>query len=193
MNKIIIFTLLILFLPLVSYSQFTHLGAKAGFSSKVEKPGIGVYGIYRVNDEIKFTPNALYYLPNKIKTQDGTQTFSWWMINLDGNYIIINEGIVKGYGLMGLNFANVTWEQDEVVLGQPEKQKRSMLKLGLNVGAGIRLNLGDKVMPFGELCYTIGSEADFLINEVSTSQFGIFAGFLIRISEDKDRSATEDY
>ena len=94
---------------------------------------------------------------------------------------------------MGLNFSNIKAEQDEVELGQIYKDSRSMLKLGLNVGAGIRLNVSDKFVPFGELGYTMGSKADFTFNEVSTSQFGIFAGFLIRISEDKDRSVTEDY
>ena len=74
-----------------------------------------------------------------------------------------------------------------------QRRLRSTLKLGLNVGAGIRLNLGEKVVPFGELRYTLGSKADFLINETSTSQFGIFAGVLIRINADKDRTANEEY
>lgn len=184
---------MILFLPSLGISQFTHLGLEAGFASQVKKPGFGIHGIYRVNDVIKLTPNVMYYLPHKINTTDGTQKFSWWMINVDGNYVIINQGIAEGYGIMGLNFANVSWEQDEIVMGQPAKDKRSTLKLGLNVGAGIRLNLGEKVVPFGELRYTLGSKADFLINETSTSQFGIFAGVLIRINADKDRTATEDY
>ena len=184
---------MILFLPSLGISQFTHLGLDAGFASQVKEPGFGIQGIYRVNDEIKLTPNAMYFLPHKINTTDGTQKFSWWMINLDGNYVIINQGIAEGYGIMGLNFANVTWEQDEIVMGQPEKDKRSTLKLGLNVGAGIRLNLGEKVVPFGELRYTLGSKADFLINETTTSQFGVFAGIMIRINADKDRTATEDY
>ena len=193
MKKIIINTLLILFLPLVSYSQFTHMGLSAAFSSEVKEPGFGVNAIFRVNDEIKLTPGALYYLPHEIKTLYGTQKFDWWMVNLDGNYIIIREGIFEGYGLMGLNFSNITGKQDEVILGQTWKDKRSVLKLGLNVGAGIRLNFSDKFAPFGELRYTMGSKADFTFNEVSTSQFGIFAGFLFRIAEDKDRSVTEDY
>ncbi len=193
MKKIIINTLLILFLPLVSYSQFTHMGLSAGFSSEVKEPGFGVNAIFRVNDEIKLTPGVLFYLPHEINTQFGTQKFTWWMFNLDGNYVIIREGIFEGYGVMGLNFSNIKAEQDEVELGQIYKDSRSMLKLGLNVGAGIRLNVSDKFVPFGELGYTMGSKADFTFNEVSTSQFGIFAGFLIRISEDKDRSVTEDY
>ena len=69
-----------------------------------------------------------------------------------------------------------------------------MLKLGLNIGAGMRFNLGDRVVPFGELRFTLGSKAEFSDwAEVSTSQFGIFAGVLVRIAEDKERSAEEDF
>ena len=192
-KKILLKILMILFLPSLGISQFTHLGLEAGFASQVKEAGLGIQGMYRVNDVIKLTPNALYFLPHKINTPDGTQKFSWWMINLDGNYVIINQGIAEGYGIMGLNFANVAWEQDEVVGGLTANDKRSTLKLGLNVGAGIRLNLGDRVAPFGELRYTLGSKADFLINETSTSQFGIFAGVLVRINADKDRTASEEY
>jgi hypothetical protein len=62
------------------------------------------------------------------------------------------------------------------------------------VGAGVRVNIGDRVVPFGELRFTVGSKAEFADwGKVSTSQFGIIAGVLIRIAEDKDRSAEEDY
>ncbi|MCK4747079.1 MAG: outer membrane beta-barrel protein [Bacteroidales bacterium] len=193
MKKILINTLLVLFLPMISYSQFSHLGLSAAYSSEVKKPGFGIYGIFRVNDDIKLTPGIIYYLPHTIDTDLGTQKFQWWAINLDGNYVIARSGMFEGYGIMGLNFSNITGEQDEEELGQTFQDKQSMLKLGLNAGAGIRLNLGDKFVPFGELRYTLGSKADFTFNEVSTSQFSIFAGFLIRIAEDKDRSKTEDY
>jgi len=193
MKKILLNTLLILCLPLVSFGQLTHVGPEAAFSSQVKEPGFGIQGIYRVNDAIKLTPNFLYYIPHKINTDFGTQKFNWWTINLDGNYVIVAQGIVEGYGLMGLNFTNITAEQDEEELGQIFKDKRSIQKLGLNVGAGVRFNVSDRVVPFGELRYTIGSKANFSFNEVSTSQFGIFAGILIRIAEDKDRSETEDF
>ncbi len=199
MKKIFINTLMILFLPLAGFSQFTHMGLEVGYSSEVKEPGIGLFGIYRVNDEIKLTPNFMYYLPHKINTSygtpltEGTQTFEWWMINMDGNYVIINQGMFEGYGLMGLNFANIIWERDEVQGNLPIKERRQELNLGLNVGAGIRLNLGNKVVPFGELRYTLGSKYDFLVTEGSTSQFGIFAGILIRIAEDIDRTITEDF
>ncbi len=193
MKKIFIHTLLLLSLPLLGFSQFTHVGLEAAYSTQVKEPGFGIHTLYRVNDVIKLTPNALYYLPHTINTSLGTQKFSWWTINLDGNYIIVNQEIFEGYGLMGLGFSSITGERDEIEYGWPYKDKRTLVELGLNVGAGIRLNLGDKVVPFGELRYTLGSKADFTFNEISTSQFSIIAGILLRINEDKDRSASEDF
>ena len=194
MKKRIVNTILILILPMAGFSQFTHLGLEAAYSSQVKEPGFGIQGILRVNDEIKLTPNALYYLPHKITTSLGWQEYKWWMVNLDGNYVIIDQGIFEGYGIMGLNFTNIAAERDETELGQRFTDKVSKQKLGLNVGAGVRLNISDRIVPFGELRYTLGSKVDFPdFEEVSTSQFGIFAGILIRISEDKDRTATEEF
>jgi hypothetical protein len=193
MKKLIIISLVILCLPVAGFTQFTHLGISAAYSSQVKEPGIGLNGLFRVNDEIKLTPNIMYYLPHKITTDDGTQEFQWYTINLDGNYIIFDQGIFEGYGVMGLNFSVVQGKQDEVILGETFNDKQTLQKLGLNVGAGMRFNISDKVVPFGELRYTLGSKARFSFNEVSTSQFGIFAGILVRITEDKDRTVSEDY
>jgi hypothetical protein len=193
MKKSLIEILLILLLPAAAYSQFTHVGLQAAYSTQVKEPGFGLLALYRVNDAIKLTPNALYYLPHKINTSLGTQKYEWWTINLDGNYVIVNQGIFEGYGMMGLSFINITGEQDEINHGLVFKDKRSMLKLGLNLGAGLRLNLGERVAPFLDLRYTIGNKAKFSDwGEVSASQFSIFAGILVRIKEDKDRSAEEE-
>jgi hypothetical protein len=114
MKKSLIEILLILLLPAAAYSQFTHVGLQAAYSTQVKEPGFGLLALYRVNDAIKLTPNALYYLPHKINTSLGTQKYEWWTINLDGNYVIVNQGIFEGYGMMGLSFINITGEQDEI-------------------------------------------------------------------------------
>lgn len=191
MKKRMIDILLILFIPAVGYSQFTHVGIQAAYSTQVKEPGFGVQGIYRVNDDIKITPNALYYLSHQDKNSDGSPKYEWWSVNIDGNYVVINKGIFEGYGIMGLNFIYIKGEQ-EIPGTPPVPDKDSWNKLGLNLGAGLRLNLGDRIVPFGELRYTIGSKVNFHSNEISTSQFGIYAGILVRIVEDKDRTATEE-
>jgi hypothetical protein len=193
MKKLLYVCLLFFILPVEGFSQFTHIGPGAAFSTEIREPGFGLFGIYRVNDQIKLTPNVLYYIPHNLNTADGTQKFQWITVNMDGNYVFLNQEIIEVFGIMGLNFSYITGEQDELILGQEFKDKNSLLKLGLNIGAGVRFNISDKVAPFGEIRYTLGSKVNFTFNELSTSQFGIFAGVLIRINEDKDRSAKEDF
>lgn len=193
MKKLIIITLSVFFLSFAGFSQLTHVGVEAAYSSQVNEAGFGLSGIFRVNDQIKLTPNFLYYLPHKINTVDGTQEFQWYAINLDGNFVVFNQGIFEGYGVMGLNFSIIQGKQDEIILGQAFTDHRTLQKLGLNLGAGMRFNISEKVVPFAELRYTLGGKADFTFNEVSTSQFSIFAGLLLRISEDKDRTVSDDF
>ncbi|KPL10867.1 MAG: hypothetical protein AMS26_21040, partial [Bacteroides sp. SM23_62] len=154
--------------------------------------GFGAYGIFSVNEEIKIVPNAMYYLHHEITTDDGTQKFSWWTISVDGDYIIINQGVVRFYGIMGLTFISVTGEQDEVISGQEFKDKLSLQKLGLNIGAGIRFPVSEYIAPFAEVRYTLGDAADFEFKNQPVSQFSLTAGIMFRIGETKQRGQQED-
>ena len=142
---------LFLFFTSLSYSQFTHVGVAAGYGTEIKEPGFGAYGIFSVNEEIKIVPNLMYYLPHKVTTDDGTQKYSWWSINVDGDYIIVNQGNTRFYGIMGLTFISITGEQDEVISGQPFEDKLTMQKLGLNIGAGVRFPVSEYIAPFAEV------------------------------------------
>ena len=104
MKKILSGLLIILSISLVSRAQLTHMGPVAGFASEVKEPGFGLSTIYRVNDQIKITPQFVYFLPHELNFYNSagdleeSQKFDWWMINLDGNYVLLNKGVLEGYG-----------------------------------------------------------------------------------------------
>jgi len=181
-----------LFFFSLSYSQFTHVGVAAGYGTEIKEPGFGAYGIFSVNEEIKIVPNFMYFLPHKVTTDDGTQKFSWWTLNVDGDYIIVDQGAVRFYGIMGLTFISITGEQDEVILGRQEQDKFTIQKLGLNIGAGVRFPVSEYIAPFAEVKYTLGSAADFDFKSVPVSQFSLVAGIMFRINETKPRGQQED-
>jgi len=181
-----------LFFTSLSYSQFTHVGVAAGYGAEIKEPGFGAYGIFSVNEEIKIVPNFMYFLPHKVTTDDGTQKFSWWTLNVDGDYIIVDQGAVRFYGIMGLTFISITGEQDEVILGRQEQDKFTIQKLGLNIGAGVRFPVSEYIAPFAEVKYTLGSAADFDFKSVPVSQFSLVAGIMFRINETKPRGQQED-
>jgi len=188
----LLLAVMFLFFASGSYSQFTHVGMAAGYGTEIKEPGFGAYGIFSVNEEIKIVPNLMYYLPHKVTTDDGTLKYSWWTISVDGDYIIVNQGVTRFYGIMGLTFISVTGEQDEVISGQPFEDKLTMQKLGLNIGAGIRFPVSEYIAPFAEVKYTLGSAADFEFQNVPVSQFNLVAGIMFRINEDKPRGKQED-
>jgi opacity protein-like surface antigen len=191
-KKNLLLAWIFLFFATLSYPQFTHVGVAAAYGTEIKEPGFGAYGIFSVNEEIKIVPNAMYYLPHEISTDDGTQKFSWWTISVDGDYIIINQGVVRFYGIMGLTFISVTGEQDEVISGQEFKDKLSLQKLGLNIGAGIRFPVSEYIAPFAEVRYTLGDAADFEFKNQPVSQFSLTAGIMFRINETKPRGQQED-
>ena len=177
------------------YGQFTHIGAAAGYGLSVKEPGFGLYGMYTINEQIKIVPSVLYYLPHDITVEnwdnlgeDAFQTFTWWIANLDGNYVVVNQEAFQAYGLMGLSMAYLKGEQEHSQF--PDKGKY-IYELGLNVGAGIRIPISDKVSPFAEVKLTLSDKAYFSFREISVTQLCITAGVLIRIAPDKDRNAEE--
>jgi opacity protein-like surface antigen len=167
--------------------QFTHVGVAAGYGTEIREPGFGAYGIFSVNEQIKIVPNAMYYLPHQVTTDDGTRKFSWWTLSVDGDYVIVNQGVVRFYGIMGLTFLSITGEQDEVISGQEFKDKRTLQKLGLNIGAGIRFPVSEYIAPFAEVRYTLGDAAEFEFQRIPISQFNLTAGIMFRINETKPR------
>jgi len=173
------------------YGQFTHLGAVVGYGLGIKEIGFGISGMYTVNEQIKIVPNIMYYLPHEIIVPDAipsTQTFTWWIVNLDGNYIIADQEAYQAYGLMGLSMIYLKGEHDHWQF--PDTKYH--YKLGLNIGAGIRIPAGEKLTPFAELKLTLGDKAYFDFREVGITQLSVSAGVLIRLVPDKDRSAEED-
>ena len=188
----LLLTAVLLFLVSHSYSQFTHVGVAAGYGTEIKEPGFGAYGIFSVNELIKIVPNVMYYLPHKVTTDNGTQKFSWWTISVDGDYVIVNKGAVRFYGIMGLTFMSITGEQEEVINGQPFEDKLTLQKLGLNIGAGIRFPVSEYIAPFAEVKYTLGDAADFQFQRIPVSQFSLVAGIMFRINETKPSGQQED-
>jgi hypothetical protein len=187
MKTIFMAILFISVFPLYMCGQFTHAGIAGGYGTNVKEPGLGLFGMYTINEQIKIVPNIMYYLPNEITTNEGTQTFSWLIFNLDGEYVIIDQGAFQAYGLMGLGLISLRGEQDE----PPFEDTKYLYKMGLNVGAGIRLPVSGKLSPFAEVKMILGDKAYYTFREVSTTQLVITAGILIRIASDRIREVEE--
>jgi len=191
MKKTIAIVLFLSALTAGTYGQFTHIGAAAGYGLGIKEPGFGLYGMYTVNEQIKIVPSLLYYLPHEIivpdVVEDAVQTFTWWIANIDGNYMIVNQDAFMAYGIMGLSLIYLKGEHDHWQF----PDTKYLYKMGLNVGAGIRIPVGERLTPFAEVKMILSDKAYFTFREISVSQLTFAAGVLIRIAPDKDRSAEE--
>jgi hypothetical protein len=194
MKKTFAVVLFLFALTPAMFGQFTHIGAAAGYGLAIKEPGFGLYGMYTINEQIKIVPSVLYYLPHEIVaklpgiSEEAFQTFTWWIANLDGHYVVVKEDAFQAYGLMGLSMVYLKGEQEHSQF----PDKKYLYNMGLNVGAGIHIPIGERLTPFAEVKMTLSDKAYFTFREVSVTQLSIAAGVLIRISPDKDRSAEEE-
>lgn len=178
-------SLILLFLFTANaYNQFTFVGVSGDYGTKIKEPGFSAMVYYTVNQQIDLTPNFTYYLSHKEDIPDGEKKSSWWSANLDGHYNIIQTGKLEGFGLMGLNLTSITTQTIETIQGQEFKDKKNVLKAGLNAGFGGALHLSDFFTPFAEVKLTLADKESF--------QAGFRLGILVRITADKERE-TEEY
>jgi hypothetical protein len=168
-------------------AQITFLGASANYGSWIKEIGASAYGIYSISNKIDIVPNVTYFYPHEVQINEtlktGTEKYTWWVINLDGHWVLYEKSIIHVFGLMGLNFTNETKKEDYVTQGQPFKIKTATTKLGLNVGAGIQFPLSKFFIPFTEIKYTLGEKDQGVIS----------LGVLFRIAPDRVKDEMEDY
>jgi hypothetical protein len=185
MNKKKYFLILMvaLFVQSGLHAQFTFVGAALNYGTWIKEPGVSVHAFYTVNEKIDLSPNVTYFLPHKVEVEFGTHEFTWWTINFDGHYVVMEESGLQFFGLMGLNFTNEIKRIDENVMGQPFKDEVTTNKLGLNIGAGGQLHLSKFFNPFAEVKYTLGEK----------DQFCIALGIIFRIAPDRIPDEKDDF
>lgn len=183
-KKSILIFLIVFIMQTRLVAQLTFMGAAANYGTWIKEPGVSLYIIYSVNDKINLAPNATYFLPHTFDVTDGTHEYTWWNINLDGNYIVLEKSKMQLFGLMGLNFTNEIKRIDELIAGQqPYKDKITTTKPGLNIGAGSQLHLSNFFNPFAGIKYMLGDKHQFVFT----------LGIVCRIAPDKVPEVTDDF
>ena len=127
-----------------SYSQVTNrIGPMLSFTSgDFDEVGIGAVAEFGVADQLSVAPQFILYFPGN--------NVSLFEINLNANYYFLDHDVFELYGLGGLNIARASF--DSPVTGE----SRSNTELGLNLGAGTNIEIGQSFVPFAELRFTVG-------------------------------------
>jgi len=151
--KKVLFTLLLAGVISFSASAQTRVGGLLAFGSEIESLGIGGVAEFMIKENMGISPSIVFFF--------GNDNYSMWELNGNFNYYFATEGSAQIYGLAGLNFASVSYDDDDFYDGGSDTE------VGLNLGIGSNfVTKKDNLLPFVEVKYVV---SDF-------DQLCIFAG-----------------
>jgi len=144
---------LVVALPSMAQQGEMKLGAGLAYGSEIKSIGIGAKFHYGINDQIRLAPGFVFFLP---KTDAGVKQ-TLWNLDLDGNYVFMENNNFMVHGIAGVNIAGykMTWENDmleEYGMGSVDV---SETKFGLNIGAGFLYPFSDNMHLLVEGKYVI--------------------------------------
>ncbi|HOB82798.1 MAG TPA: outer membrane beta-barrel protein [Bacteroidales bacterium] len=173
MKKLIICLIITTVALEVINAQFTKAGGGLAFSSgfKFHNTGEGsgrsgnyaafVKGIYNISPELSISPSFTAFYPGINDDGNIRTVVSSMMFDINGHYIFRSAGAFSFYGLAGLDIL-LTSKKDEYE--DSDTFKESDNALGLNAGAGISMNLSDRLDLFTEIKYVISKYDQLIIN-----------------------------
>ncbi len=137
------------------------LGGGLGYATDISTAGLFVKGNYAINEKFEAAGQFTYFFPKDQGEFD--LKYHWMALDLDGHYIFFKQDKISAYGLAGLNIFMIKIPDYETsFMGQPIKiEGTSKSKAGLNIGAGGRFALSDKLSALGEVKYVVG-DASYL-------------------------------
>ena len=185
MKKLIVTFLLMLVVMTVISGQFTKIGGGIALSSGFRfhdqlmtgnssgPVAVSFKSIYKVSEPFEISPSFGFILPHVRSEQSSKQTVSSLMFDLNGHYILNPSGWIDFYGLAGIDILFIS---DKYSSGGTPSNKETDNALGLNVGIGTCLKIGDKFGVYGEAKYIFNNKYN---------QFMINAGALLNINLSK--------
>jgi len=191
-----IFVLLILASTFIvtSKAQFTRAGGglvmTTGFQFNNQEEdsyhygpaGLFIKGVYEISQTLHISPSLAYILPNitresEIHEQEIKTSVSGIMFDLNGHYIINSFVPLEFYGLAGLNINYAMFKRVSTSDQTSDTFKQSDNAIGLNIGAGTYVRLGDNL----DICL----EMKYIISKYT--QIVLDAGILFYIDFERNR------
>ncbi len=130
-----------------------NVGGGLAYGTETESLGIGVNAQFpTANGDLIIAPSFVLFFPD--------DPLNFWELNADVNYYF-SRSSASVYGILGLNIARVGIDDlDLGFLGTVDGTSET--ELGLNIGAGVDLDIGSSVIPFIQAKYTV-SDFDQLV------------------------------
>ncbi len=137
----------------------TRVGAMLAYGSEIENIGIGATAEFGILEKLSIAPSFIYYLPK----EEGPIKWNWWELNADANYYFLQDEGFQLFGLAGINYSQIEVKSDVNPAFGGGSYEVSDGKIGLNLGAGVNLDLGGNIMPFANLKYVIIDDGQLVV------------------------------
>jgi hypothetical protein len=137
-------------LPFTTKAQDMKImgGLGLSYTTDINSIGISARGVYQIDDQWEAGAAFTHIFKHNYT--------NWSMLDLDGHYVFSSDDSKAFYGLAGLNFTFWKIHIPSVHEAYLDNWDASGTEVGLNLGAGGRYSLSDKINLVGELKYTIG-------------------------------------
>lgn len=137
----------------------TRVGAMLAYGSEIENIGIGATAEFGIMEKLSVAPSFVYFLPK----EEGPIKWNWFEVNADANYYFLQDDGFQLFGLAGLNYTHVKVKSDVDFGPYGGSYDASDGRIGLNLGAGVNLDLGGNIMPFANLKYVIIDDGQLVV------------------------------
>ena len=148
MKKSVLLFLFIVFFSGLSVGQSwtkelkkrSHIGGGIAFGSDIVSLGINVLWTYKVQEELRVTPNFTWFFPNKTEFISYDLTQYLWELNVDANYLIpFEHDKVNIYVIGGLNLSRLIKKgesKNQDITSDEYNFREPKLYYGINIGVG---------------------------------------------------------
>lgn len=171
-NRSLPLFIILMFLPVIGFSQFSRFGGGLSFSSGVDfnggrtgNPGITIKGYYKGNDRLSIVPALTVFSPNNKGNFSYKLTNYMFHIDLDGQYGIMKEDQIVLYGLAGINATTIVSRYKSLIdVGGVQLENDSSIRPGINLGAGLKLYVNKAFSGYLQTKYTAGGFNQLVIS-----------------------------
>ena len=128
-------------------AQFT-VGAGLGYATDISSLGISANVSYEIDDTWSATGSYTHFLEKDY--------IKWSAIDFNANYSLSEiENIGSLYGIGGINITTIKWDAPGFI--EAFGGSSSSSNFGVNLGAGLKVDLSEKMILAPEMTYTIGN------------------------------------
>jgi hypothetical protein len=211
MKKLFVLLLVITIACQVLPGQSLKAGGGAGLSTgfpfynlpesynKSGKAGIVFKGIYKTGKPLSFSPSITYFIPHisrlSLPLEERKIIINGFMFDFNGHYVLISSGQLEVYGLTGFDIFLASKKEVIKYSADPVTHSTGTYTsrlndngLGFNVGAGLTLNISEKIDFYAEARYLLFTKFKLFFS--SYNQALISAGLLFRMNIQKNTQAT---